>query len=241
MDFEGQALVEANNLTDDQINKFLQEIESIPSIRSPINGKEARLAFEFMEDTGGRVTEVIKTKKKDINMDARIWTVMHPKAESICDCSTWRYRDLYSRLRVLEHADNNCKNCHGKGRWKKPQRTTITPRLIHKVKDYCKNLQDEDLLFPVHRATLWKWAKKAGNRANINIFQQKEEKYIQGMFLHLFRALCSKRMVRDAVNDPYKDQLVARKLRHSFATVTDRYTQIDFNYLWNWENNTYGN
>ena len=239
MDFEEQALIEANNLTDLQLQNFYKELNLIPSLRAPLNGHDAILAFEFMEDTGCRVNEMIHVKKQDINFRTRILTVTNPKVSAICSCAKWKYRDLYSRIRVIEHTDSNCKKCLGTGRWKQEQKTTITPRLIDKVKEYCESLKDDELLFPVHRTTLWKWGKKAGTLAGINIFQVKKTREIDGVFLHLFRALCSKRMVRDAQNDPYKDQLVACKLRHSFGTVTDRYTKIDINYLWGWEEKTY--
>lgn len=239
MDYEGRALIEANNLTEQQLDSFYFEVNKIPSLRAPLDGKDTVLSFKFMEDTGCRVNEMIHIKKKDINLRTRILTITEPKVSALCDCASWRYKDLYSRIRVIDHADKDCKKCNGLGRWKEPQKTTITPRLIDSIKSYSESKKDEDLLFPIHRATLWKWGKKAGEKANINIFQVKKSKEIDGIFLHLFRALCSKRMIRDAKNDDYKDQLVACKLRHSFGTVTDRYTKIDINYLWNWEESIY--
>lgn len=239
MAYESKALVEANNLTNEQLDIFYNEIRKIPSLRSPLTGDEGVLAFKFMEDTGSRVNEMVHIRKKDINLKTRILTITEPKVSTLCDCASWRYKDLYSRIRIIDHADSNCNKCKGFGRWKAPQKTTITPRLIGVIRDYSENMKDEDLLFPVHRSTLWKWGKKAGEAAQINIFQVKKTREIDGIFLHLFRALCSKRMLRDAKNDDYKDQLVACKLRHSFGTVTDRYTKIDINYLWNWEEKTY--
>ncbi len=233
-------MIEANNLTALDLQKFYAELEKIPSPRAPLNGQEAILLFEFMEDTGCRITETIHIKKQDINFRTRILTVTNPKVESTCElCSKWKYRDLETRVRVLVSSDPNCKRCHGKGKWKEPQKTTITPRLIDKVRQYCEPMRDDELLFPVHRTTLWKWGKKAGLVAGLKLFQVKKQQEIEGVFLHLFRALCSKRMVRDAKDDPFRDQLVAQKLRHSFATVTDRYTKIDINYLWSWEEKTY--
>ena len=239
MDDELKSLKEANNLTDDEIQNFYKELENIPSMKAPLTGKQAVLCCKFMEDTGCRVNETIHVKKKDIDFGTRILTVTEPKVEHTCKCSVWEYRDLQSRIRVLKSSDSNCSRCHGKGKWKKPQATTITPRIVKELREYCDTLKDDDILFPVHRYTLWKWFKRAGVQAGIRIFQRKEEKIIKGVFLHLFRALCSKRMTKDAMNDPFKDQLVAKKLRHSFGTVTDRYTKIDINYLWNWEEKTY--
>ena len=236
-ELEQQTLVEANQITQQQYSDFLDEVEKIPSpYQSPITGEVARLAYEFMEDTGLRISETLHVRKKDLDFSTRILTVIHPKSEKQCKCSRWKYKDQYTRQRVLEHADKNCTTCLGKGKWKKPQRTTFTPRLAPKLKKYCDTLQkDDDLLFTASRVSFWKWAKLAGKRARINIFQQKEERLIKGMFLHLFRAFCSKRMLKEAKYDDYKDQLVALKLRHSFATVTDRYTRVDINYLLSFE------
>ena len=67
----------------------------------------------------------------------------------------------------------------------------------------------------------------------------KDEKFIEGVFLHLFRQMCAKRMLRDAKLDNYKHELVICKLRHSVQIVTERYTKIDINYLLGWENKIY--
>ncbi len=234
-----QFLIESNELSPDEYDEFLDELENIPSPRAPIDGEGARLCFEFMEDTGCRITETLHVRKRDIDFRTHIITVTHPKSEKQCKCSKWKYKDEYTRSRVLVSANKKCPMCKGKGKWKKPQRTTFTPRLYAKLDNYTYDLNDNDLLFPVSRKTMWKWGKQAGDNIGLSIFQQKEERLIHGIFLHLFRAMCSKRMIRDAKNDDYKDQLVAVKLRHSFNTVTDRYTKIDINYLYNWEEKTY--
>ena len=232
-------IVEQSDLSPEQFENLLVELEKIPSYQSPINGQVAVLCFRFMEDTGCRVNETIHVKKKDINFKTRILTVTQPKSTSKCKCSKWKNKDDYSRARTLVYADPNCPKCHGKGRWKKPQHTTITPRLIHELEQYCLELKDDELLFPISRVSLWKWGKKAGQNADINIFQQKDEKFIEGVFLHLFRQMCAKRMLRDAKLDNYKHELVICKLRHSVQIVTERYTKIDINYLLGWENKIY--
>lgn len=237
---EQKALVEATNLTNEQYDNFLEHMERIPSVRSPINGKTARLVFEFMEDTGCRVTETIHIKKEDVDFRTRILTVTRPKSEKRCKCSRWKNRDEHSQVKVLEYADTQCDKCHGKGKWKKPQRTTITPRLYWKLREYCDTLKDGERLFPISRISLWTWGKDAGERAGINIFQQKEERLIEGIFLHLFRALCSLRTTRDAKNDLYQTQIVDCKMRHAYDRVGERYNRVDINYLINWENKVYG-
>ncbi len=239
MDEDARALTEANQLTDKQYNDFLNELENIPSSRAPIDGKIARLAFEFMEDTGLRITETLHVRKEDLNFKIRILTVTHPKSEKQCKCSIWRYKDQYTRQRVLESSDPKCPKCHGKGKWKKPQRTTFTPRLYDRLLEYCDSLDDGALLFPVTRKTMWVWGKKAGIKAKLNIFQQKEVRLIEGIFLHMFRALCSKRILKDAKYDDFKDQMISLKLRHAFKAMMDRYTVIDINYLISWETKNY--
>jgi integrase len=79
MDEESRALIEANQLTDKQYNDFLDELVKVPTSRAPIDGKIAVLAFEFMEDTGCRITETLHIRKQDLNFKNRILTVIHPK------------------------------------------------------------------------------------------------------------------------------------------------------------------
>lgn len=238
-DYEALAMVEANELTDDQFIAFLGLVETLPAPRANITGQGLRLLFEFMEDTGCRVTEALHVRKKDIDFRTKILTVIHPKSESTCPCSRWKYRDQYTRQRVLEYADPKCVKCHGKGKYKKPQRTTITPRIWQKLYQYSNTLKDDEVLFHASRMSVWRWGKTAGQKAGINIFQQKDNIMIEGIFPHLFRALCSKRTVALAQNDKYKDAIVACKMRHSYHTVTDRYTKISINYLISWENRMY--
>lgn len=232
-------LLESYELTDEQYQKFLDEVEKVPSNRSPMEGKDVRLAFEFMEDTGLRITELLHVCKEDLDFQTRILTVTHPKTEQTCKCSVWKYKDLYTRKRVLDKSDKNCKRCHGTGKWKKPQRTTFTPRIHDRMFEYVKQFPEGEPIFPTTRQSFWVWGKKAGNNADINIFRQLEERKIVGIYNHLFRKLCSKRTTRDAKLDDYKDQLVACKLRHSYQKVTDRYTEIDINYLIQWERKQY--
>lgn len=231
--------VESVQISEDQFSDLLEELEKIPTYQAPISGEIAVLCFRFMEDTGCRVTETIHVKKQDINFDTHILTVTNPKTEKKCKCSVWGWTE--TRTRKLVSVDKNCDICKGKGKWKKPQRTTITNRIKKDLYRYCETLQDDEILFPISRQSLWKWGKKAGINAKINIFQQKEERLIDGIFLHLFRSMCAFRILRDAVQDNYKRELVICKLRHSSPTVTDLYTKIDINYLLGWEKKTYDN
>lgn len=193
-----------------------------------------------MEDTGLRITELLHVTLADIDLNHRILVVTHPKTEEKCKCSVWRYQDLYSRKKVLEKANPDCSKCHGRGKYKKPQRTTITPRIIPDLELYTATLSKNNVLFDAHRKTFWEWGKSAGRQAGINIFTQKEEKLIEGIYNHLFRSLCSKRMESDTIGERYRDPLIAKKLRHSDRFMLDRYTKIDINYLLAWEAKKYG-
>jgi integrase len=238
---EDTELLETNQLSNEELQRFYNEVEKSPTDRAPITGKACRFAFEFLEDTGLRITELLHVRKRDIDFKTRIITVTHPKTEKKCKCSRWEYKNNVSRAKKLVYADPDCKFCAGKGKWKKPQRTTFTPRIVYRLFEYCQQFQDDDLLWETTRKSFWDWGKKAGIRANIEIFQQKEERLIEGIFLHLFRALCSKRMKIDAAGHPYQQELISTKLRHSINSgiVTDRYTKIDINYLLGWEKRTY--
>ena len=236
---EQQALIEANELTDGQYQAFLQEMENTPSTRSPISGYAARLCFEFMEDTGLRASETIHVRKRDLDWRTNILTVTYPKTHARCKCSKWKYADMYSRRQVLAYANPECRTCRGRGTWKRPQHATFTNRIMPRLQAYTESMKDDDILFDVDRTTLWRWAKKAGERAGINIFQQKRERKIEGVFLHLFRALCSKRTTAIAMGDKYKDAIVMRKMRHSYKVVTDRYTEITIGYLVSFERRIY--
>jgi len=239
VNFEELAMQEANELTDEQFAKFLFYVEQQPAKRAPIDGHAARLAYEFMEDSGLRVTEMLHVRKKDIDFRTRKVSVVYPKTEEKCKCSRWKYQNQYTRRRVLEYADHKCVQCHGKGKYKKTQYTTITPRLWHRLYEFCSTKQDDELLWPTTRQSIWNWGKAAGDKAGIKIFQQKDRIEIEGIFPHLFRALCAKRTIALAANDKYKDAIVACKMRHSYHVVTDRYTKITINYLISWENRIY--
>jgi integrase len=229
--------IESVQISDIQFNDLLLELKEIPSNKSPISGEIAVLCFRFMDDTGCRVTETIHVKKRDINFNNFILTVTNPKTEKKCKCSKWGWSE--SRTRKLLSVDKKCPICKGKGRWKKPQRTTFTNRIKKELLQYCETLDNDDYLFPISRQSLWKWGKRAGIHAKIDIFQQKEERLIEGIFLHLFRSRCAFRILKDAAQDNYKRELVICKLRHSSPTVTDLYTRIDINYLLGWEKKTY--
>ena len=231
--------INAINISKEQLESFYQEVANRPSYKSRISGYGTALAFQFMEDTGLRVSETIHVRKKDIDFDTRLLIVTRPKVSKHCKCSTWKNKNEYSSSKTLEYADPACSDCHGKGRWKKPQKTTITPRIKNKLMVYCEDFKEDDIIFPISRVSLWKWARDAGDRIGLKVFVSKDEVDIHNMFNHLFRSLCTIRMKRDAATEEFKEELIMAKRRDSYETHVDRYTKIDINYLLDWEKKTY--
>ncbi len=92
----------------------------------------------------------------------------------------------------------------------------------------------DEILFHTSRSTVWYYAKNAGILAGLNIFEEQENKQIHGIWTHLFRKSCAKRMLYDG--DSPKP-LVQKKLRHSFREAIDTYIRADINTLLAWEQN----
>lgn len=236
---ENEPSINAVSILPGQLEIFYQEVENRPSAKAPIDGKAARLAYEFMEDTGLRVTELIHVRVKDISIKTRILTVIMPKVSTKCKCSKWKNKNEYGNAKVLAYADPLCPECHGKGRWKKPQRTTITPRIWKRVTDYISGKGQDERLFPVSRNTMYEWARDSGNKAGLNVSVVKKNKQIDNMYNHFFRALCTIRMKRDAKGNEFMNELIMCKRRDTYDTHVDRYTEIDINYLLSWEEKIY--
>ncbi len=89
--------------------------------------------------------------------------------------------------------------------------------------------------FNCTRQTSRKYGKMIANLAELNIFEQQDEKSIDGFWNHLLRKCRAKQMRRDGADE----ELVIPKLRHSFSNVTFRYTKPDINYLKAWESKKY--
>ena len=105
------------------------------------------------------------------------------------------------------------------------------------ISNYIKkyHLKKDDFLFNCTRQTSRKYGKIAANLAELNIFEQQDEKSIDGFWNHLLRKCRTKQMRRDDADE----ELVMLKLRYSFSNVTFRYTKPDINYLKAWESKKY--
>lgn len=129
----------------------------------------------------------------------------------------------------LEHRILKIRNAKtGKG---KVQRTTITPRMIEPLRKHITKLKDTDKLFQVSRMTVWQYCKNASIMAGLPIYEAQKEREISGVWTHLFRKSCSKRMKALGADR----ELRMLKLRHAFKDAHDTYDAVDLNALLDWE------
>jgi len=111
------------------------------------------------------------------------------------------------------------------------QKTTILPYDIPRLEKFLKGKQLGKRLFPTSRSTVSRYAKNTGIMAGLNIFESQKERDVTGIFTHIFRKSCSKRM-RILGADR---ELRMRKLRHAFKDAHDTYDAVDLNTLSLWE------
>jgi len=154
------------------------------------------------------------------------------KATEIQYCSGLRIGEVIKLIKAdfdLNHrilTIRNPKTAKGK-----IQKTTILPYQINSLEKFLDQFSDSDLLFPTTRMTMWKYYRNAGRLAGLNIFESQDQRNISNVWTHLLRKSCAKRMEDLGA----KESLIARKLRHSTGTVTQRYTKVDINALLDWE------
>jgi integrase len=113
----------------------------------------------------------------------------------------------------------------------KPQKTTITPYMIFRIKPHLAIRQDNEKLFSADRQAVWRIGKDAGRLAGLPIFEAHNERDYEGGWTHLFRKSCSKRMQDLGASR----ELRMLKLRHSDRDIHDPYDRLDLNALLNWE------
>ncbi len=99
-----------------------------------------------------------------------------------------------------------------------------------------------DKLFDISRQTVWSYGKRAGNLANLEIFEDQDKREIEGVWTHLFRKSYAKMMY----NAGASVVLIDVKLRHShkspsMADSTFTYIKPDINALIEWEDKHFNN
>ena len=111
------------------------------------------------------------------------------------------------------------------------QRTTILPYDIPMMEKQLDPLSKNDFVFNADRHIVWQYAKNAGNLAGLNIGEIQTRKTIDGVWNHLMRKSCSKRMRELGASR----ELAMVKLRHVNIGSHDTYDRPDLNALLNWE------
>ncbi|HSA76912.1 MAG TPA: site-specific integrase [Nitrosarchaeum sp.] len=116
------------------------------------------------------------------------------------------------------------------------QRTTILPYDIPILEKQTENLSKDDYLFKANRHIVWQYGKDAGNLAGLNIGEIQGKKTIDGVWNHLMRKSCSKRM-RDL---GASRELAMVKLRHVNVGSHDTYDRPDLNAVLIFEDKHFG-
>lgn len=115
------------------------------------------------------------------------------------------------------------------------QKTTILPYDIDRLEKHFANYSNDEPVFPTSRMTMWRYAKDAGLMAGLNIMEIQKGRNIEGVWTHLMRKSCSKRM-REYGADR---ELRMLKLRHVFKDAHDAYDNYDFNALLEFEDRVF--
>jgi len=115
------------------------------------------------------------------------------------------------------------------------QKTTILPYHVSWFERMLQDIKPQDKVFPISRMTVWQYFKNASIMAGLPIAEEQQERSISGVWTHLFRKSCSKRMATLGASR----ELRMRKLRHSFRDAHDTYDAVDINALLDWEWKTF--
>ena len=217
------------------------------SLSMPIEGfvELFRLAY----GSAFRISETLSAYPGDFDFEKRLITLNVTKTGyKKCKCA--KYVKSENGNRHLE-GDIDCKVCEGRFKLRKAQYTTIHPKYLESLRTYlAKYPPNSQNIFSTNRFTLWSYAKKAGELAGLNVFEQQDDRLIEGVWTHLFRKSRAQQMMLDASGDETSDfvfELVKIKLRHSTKArdVTFRYTnkigqKLGLNDLLEWEKKHYG-
>jgi integrase len=111
------------------------------------------------------------------------------------------------------------------------QRTTILPYDVPVMEKQLDPLSKDDYIFNANRHIVWQYGKDTGNLAGLQIGEIQTSKTIDGVWNHLMRKCCSKRM-RDL---GASRELAMVKLRHVNVGAHDTYDRPDLNTLLRWE------
>jgi integrase len=234
-----------NFLSEQDFEKFLNSLRHLLESnqktlaqvgRGLVQSVEAFIVqFELLYGSALRVSESFSIYPEDLSFDKNILTLNHTKTG-------------FKKCKNCKGA--SCDKCQGLGKIRKAQHTTIHPKFKNRLYDYVAKLPKGRPIFKGNRITLWSYAKRAGEHAGLNVFEQQDERLITGVWTHLFRKSRAQQMMLDKSDSESSDyvwELVKIKLRHSAKgrDVTFRYTnkigqKLGLNDLLEWEQKHYG-
>ncbi len=111
------------------------------------------------------------------------------------------------------------------------QKTTIVPYAVSSLNHFLERFSNTERIFPTDRSTMWRFGKDAGRLAGLGISEIQKKQTIDGVWTHLLRKSCSKRMQSLGASR----ELRMVKLRHSNRDAHDTYDRPDLNTLLEWE------
>lgn len=180
-----------------------------PTGRPTMSANSFVNAFRVQYGCGLRISELLNLKKRDIDLNHRLVTISKPK--------TGHRVTFKSNGSFVDNIT--------------PQRTTILPYDINMLEKQMNGLSKDDTLFTMNRHIMWQYAKDAGRLGGLPISEIQNIKTIDGVWTHLMRKSCSKRM-RDL---GATRELAMVKLRHVNHDAHDTYDRPDLNMLLDWE------
>lgn len=223
-----------NYLTIDDMDKLFVQFYNIERDRSAKGFKKMGISAEdlvhlciFCVACALRPIEAFRSLVEDFDFRNKLLAL--PKTKTgfrRCKCSKWK------KGNILLKSDKNCSKCHGLGKYRIVQYTTIWPLASLVLEQYFerKGFGPKDQPFPFYTKIFNNMLKEAGERAGLKILEVKDVRVIKNVTTYIFRHSCS-RIMRDLKADRDLRDL---KLRHK-PDVQGRYDKYGINDLHKWE------
>lgn len=222
-------MYEASNYLSPQ--KFKLFIDIIPRLhhfhedyqKPPMTAYEFQMLYKIVYNCALRVSEGLNINAEDFDISHKTLHLPNTKTGwRNCKCSKWKKKKLIK-------VDKDCDKCHGKGKVRVSQKTSIGPMLIDDLDKFLNGRTGK--LFHCHRSTIWKYGKEAGRLAGLEMFEEQNQRSIDGVWTHLFRKSYSKLMEELGASP----SLIMLKGRWKPKQMYQTYTKPDLGYLIAWE------
>ena len=218
-----------NYLDPESFKLFLNQLPNYPFIRL-MTKDDFFVLFRVLYGCGLRVSEALSLRKEDFELDTQQLVIQHAKtSKKKCPKCTRIKKEGFKKTTVIILDD--CNKCNNQRFIIKAQRTTILKKDIELISVYLNSL-NRDIVFPTTRQTVWVVAKELSRLAGLKLFEQQNERAINGAWTHLFRKSRAKLMSEKGASR----ELIQLKLRHTFKEAIDTYLKVDINALRKWEN-----